>query len=53
VDYIHYNPVKHGLARSAAEFQYSSFGTFVRQGYSPIDWGSGKEMEIGVNTGME
>jgi putative transposase len=26
VDYIHYNPVKHGLVRNASEWPYSSFG---------------------------
>jgi len=39
VDYIHYNPVKHGHAASAAEWPYSSFGRYVRQGIYPVDWG--------------
>jgi len=38
-DYIHYNPVKHGLVRSPAEWKESSFEKFVAKGiYSP-DWG--------------
>ncbi|QTD46543.1 REP-associated tyrosine transposase [Ottowia testudinis] len=32
VDYIHYNPVKHGLVRQAADWPYSSFHRFVAQG---------------------
>jgi putative transposase len=46
VDYIHYNPVKHGLVCAPVEWKYSSFHTFVKQGlYSP-DWGSGEMMKI-------
>jgi putative transposase len=39
IEYIHYNPVKHGLVRSPAEWEYSSFMRFVREGNYPIDWG--------------
>lgn len=40
VDYIHYNPVKHGLAASPMDWPYSSFKKYVENGiYSP-DWGS-------------
>ena len=39
VDYIHFNPVKHGLAKSARDWPYSSFRRHVEAGvYSP-DWG--------------
>ncbi len=31
-DYIHYNPVKHGLVRSPAAWKHSTYGRFVRQG---------------------
>ena len=39
VDYIHYNPVKHGLTVSAAEWPYSTFAKFVEAGNYPADWG--------------
>jgi putative transposase len=40
VDYIHYNPVKHGYARSPRDWPWSSFYKYVLAGdYSP-DWGS-------------
>jgi putative transposase len=40
VDYIHLNPVKHGLVRSAAAYPWTSFSRFVTSGdYSP-DWGT-------------
>jgi putative transposase len=32
VDYIHYNPVKHGLVSEVAEWTYSTFHRFVRIG---------------------
>jgi len=38
-DYIHYNPVKHGHASSAAAWPYSSFARYVREGKYPADWG--------------
>lgn len=38
-DYIHFNPVKHGLVDSPAKWKYSSFSEFVEKGmYSP-NWG--------------
>jgi REP-associated tyrosine transposase len=39
VDYIHYNPVKHGLASSPIDWPYSSFRRYVEAGTYPPDWG--------------
>ncbi len=39
VEYIHYNPVKHSLAKSADDWPYSSFAKYVRDGLYPCDWG--------------
>jgi putative transposase len=39
VDYIHYNPVKHGLVRRVADWPHSSFHLFVRRGLLPQAWG--------------
>ncbi|OBS10426.1 REP-associated tyrosine transposase [Acidihalobacter prosperus] len=41
VDYIHFNPVKHGHANKAADWPYSSFRRFVQQGLLHEDWGDG------------
>jgi len=42
VEYIHYNPVKHGIVRAPLDWKVSSFHIFVKQGlYSP-EWGSGE-----------
>jgi len=38
-DYIHYNPVKHGLVSQVLDWRYSSFHRYVRQGVLPADWG--------------
>jgi len=40
VDYIHYNPVKHGLAQSPLDWPYSSFGRYVKAGVYASGWGS-------------
>jgi putative transposase len=39
VDYIHYNPVKHGYVRRACEWAYSTFHRYVRSGVYPENWG--------------
>ncbi len=42
VDYIHYNPVKHGLVVSVKDWQYSSFHRYVQCGVYDLDWGGEK-----------
>jgi len=39
VDYVHYNPVKHGLVKYAKDWPYSSFHRYVRDGKLPLNWG--------------
>lgn len=39
LDYIHYNPVKHGYVEKPAQWEYSSFQAFLDQGYYQADWG--------------
>jgi putative transposase len=38
VDYIHYNPVKHGLVQRVSDWPHSSFHRYVRSGDLPRDW---------------
>jgi putative transposase len=40
LDYIHYNPVKHGLVHAAKDWPYSSFHRYVKKGFYPLDWGA-------------
>jgi len=42
VDYIHYNPVKHGYAKQVVDWPYSSFHKFVKKGILTPDWSSNK-----------
>jgi putative transposase len=39
VDYIHYNPVKHGYVKNVKDWPHSSFHRYVREGKLPLDWG--------------
>ena len=52
VDYIHYNPVKHGYVKSPVDWQYSSFRRYVVRGILPQNWG-GVEMSFPENVGNE
>jgi len=46
IDYLHFNPVKHGLATRVQDWAYSSFHRFVRDGLLPLDWGSSTDDPI-------
>jgi putative transposase len=39
LDYIHYNPVKHGLVSCPHLWEYSSFYEWVKRGRYVADWG--------------
>jgi putative transposase len=39
VDYIHFNPVKHGHVATVSDWPYSSFRRWVRDGRLPAQWG--------------
>ena len=40
IDYIHYNPVKHGLVTRPADWPWSTFHRFVAEGGYDITWGA-------------
>lgn len=40
LDYIHYNPVKHGLATRPADWPHSTFSDWVEKGSYDPRWGS-------------
>jgi putative transposase len=44
--YVHYNPVKHGLAAGPAEYPWSTFGKFVERGWYEPTWGTGEVAEV-------
>lgn len=47
LDYIHFNPVKHGLVKSVAEWPWSSIHRFVTMGY----YENGRGGEVGEQIG--
>ena len=46
VDYVHINPVKHGLVSRVQDWPYSTFHTLVKKGINPMDWAGGKETRL-------
>ena len=45
MDYVHFNPVKHGYVESVAAWPYSTFQRCVQAGLYPADW-SGVTAEL-------
>lgn len=45
-DYIHFNPVKHGHVRHVADWPYSTFHRYVRDGLYPPDWSDGANRKV-------
>src|ERR1043166_2646268 len=50
VDYIHFNPVKHGHVSRVCDWPHSSFHRYVARGLLPSDWG-GNVQELAANFG--
>ena len=40
VDYLHANPLKHGLVERVQDWPWSTFFRFVKQGEYSLDWGN-------------
>ncbi|NOR68503.1 MAG: hypothetical protein GQ532_02200 [Methylomarinum sp.] len=38
MDYVHYNPVKHGWGKLMREWSYSTFHLMVKKNIYPSDW---------------
>jgi len=53
IDYIHYNPVKHGLVKSPKDWEYSSFKRYVQAGMYDELWGEGQEILFADHIGNE
>jgi len=45
LDYIHYNPVRHGYVRKPFDYMWSSFKTHVERGNYEQDWAAIREYE--------
>ena len=44
MDYMHYNPVKHGYVKNVMDWPYSTFHRYVCKGVYAEDWGAEDEM---------
>ena len=52
IDYIHFNPVKHGYVSRPVDWPYSSIHRYVADGQMPEDWGA-NGLDLQENTGRE
>ncbi|MGD1996805.1 MAG: transposase [Anaerolineae bacterium] len=51
LDYVHYNPVKHGLATRPEDWKHSSFSVWRERGAYPDGWGwSAPQSLAGLNS---
>jgi putative transposase len=47
MDYLHFNPVKHGLVSQVAQWPYSTFHRLAKEGIYPPGWaGASSHLEI-------
>jgi putative transposase len=46
VDYIHFNPVKHGHVAKAIDWPYSTLHRYVAKGWLAADWGGAPKPDI-------
>ncbi len=46
IDYIHYNPVKHGFVNHAKDYPFSTFHQYVRDGVYDENWGISEDIDL-------
>ena len=46
MDYLHFNPVKHGRVKKVIDWPYSSFHRYVENGTYPADWSGGENESL-------
>ncbi len=46
LDYIHWNPVKHGYASNVVDWPHSSFHKYVKMDWYPENWGSQDKIDF-------
>jgi putative transposase len=51
IDYIHFNPVRHGFVSRVCDWPHSSFHRYVQRGDLPEDWGGDLRDIPGANFG--
>ena len=53
INYVHYNPVKHGYVKCVKDWVYSSFHKFVEDKFYDNNWGSSADIENIKNLDFE
>lgn len=53
MNYIHYNPVKHKVAKSPEEWRWTSLHRYQKAGLYPLNWGRFSDIEIPTDVGKE
>ena len=48
LDYIHWNPVKHGYVTNVIDWPHSSFHKFVKMGWYSENWGYQDDVDFEV-----
>lgn len=48
MDYLHFNPAKHGLVERVTDWRFSSFHRLVKAGVYAADWGVAADLEMNV-----
>ncbi len=49
MDYVHFNPVKHGLVKTVNEWPWSSFHRAVKQGNYSSNWGGDDSFKLNLD----
>lgn len=52
-NYIHYNPVKHGLCANPQDWEFSTIHQFIAEGIYPEDWAKNEKIIIPDDIGNE
>ncbi|MCU7892883.1 MAG: transposase [Candidatus Thiodiazotropha sp. (ex Ustalcina ferruginea)] len=50
MDYLHYNPAKHGLVKYVVDWPWSSFHRLVREGIYPVDGGGSTSAKMNLDS---
>ena len=53
VNYIHWNPVKHGWVKRVADWPHSSFHTYLQQGVYGTNWGELAVVDLEAGEGHD
>jgi putative transposase len=51
INYIHFNPIKHGLVTKLSDWRWSSYNDYFCTGYYDASWGEIEPKDIG-NLGL-